>query len=96
MEEEGGDYTPTPGHDLPDARGFFHFTHNVWTILVNALLDIAVIVIGKATVNMHSSQEDEDVDMSISLDHISRESSEEEAVKENDLVHQVYRMYVVD
>ena len=63
---------------------------------MNALLYIAVIVIGKATVNMHSSQENGGADMSISLDHISSDNDEEEVVKEIDLVHQVYRMYVVD
>jgi len=89
-------YIPTPTNDLSDAREFFHFTHSVWTILINGLLYFTVIVIGKAIKNIYSSQENEGDDLSVFLDQIIYNNSKGKVEKEQDLAHQVFRMYVVE
>ena len=55
-----------------------------------------MIVIGKAIKNIYSPQENEVDYLSVFLDQIIYNNSKGKVEKEQDLAHQVFKMYVVE
>lgn len=85
----GMPFPPTPSARV-DGDDFFHFTHSVWNIIVNMLLYIDILVIGKATVEMHSSEEESSLELNMTAETLLDDENDDGL--SHDLIHQVYSM----